>query len=149
MFHILSLLMARLIWRYVRNVIYRLNFESQSSWMVYNLISVEILVFKIFAIYQYSYQFFEPSGANLKICKIYSISKYFTVKTLKTTLRWIQIQKTLNIRDIFLGRGTVLISFVVDRQIFYINDEGIFIHGVNFDHLKVLFHSVLLVWYLI
>ncbi len=58
MFHILSPLMARLIWRYIRNIIYRLNFESQSSWMVYNFKSVEILVFKIFAVYRRGYQFF-------------------------------------------------------------------------------------------
>ncbi len=67
--------MARLIRRYVRNITYRLNFESQSSWMVYNFKSVEILVFTVFAIYRSGYQFFEPSPCvNLKICKIYSIS---------------------------------------------------------------------------
>ncbi len=54
--------MARLIRRYVRNVIYRLNFESQSNWTVYNFKSVEILVFTIFAIYRRGYQFFEPSS---------------------------------------------------------------------------------------
>ncbi len=52
--------MARQIQKYVRNIIYCLNFESLSSWMVYNFKSVEILVFTIFAIYR-GYQFFEPS----------------------------------------------------------------------------------------
>ncbi len=48
--------MGRLIHRYFRNTIYRLKFESQSSWTVYNFKSVEILVFTIFAIYRRGYQ---------------------------------------------------------------------------------------------
>ncbi len=52
--------MARLIRKFVRNVIYYLNFESQSSWKVYNFKSEEILVFTIFAVHRRSYQFFEP-----------------------------------------------------------------------------------------
>ncbi len=59
--------MARLIRRYVRNVVYRLNFESQSSWTVYNFKSVEILVITIFAVYHRGYQFFEQSpGGELE-----------------------------------------------------------------------------------
>ncbi len=70
LFHISSLLMARIIRRYVRNIIYRLNFESQFSWMVHNFKSEEILMFTIFDVHRRGYQFFEPSLWNIFISNI-------------------------------------------------------------------------------
>ncbi len=91
--------MARLIRRYVRNIIYRLNFESQPNWTIYNFKSEEILVFTIFAVHRRGYRFFEPSPW----CEFENMQNIFHKLVLRKKIRKFRnsVQKSEGMRIIF------------------------------------------------
>ncbi len=142
--HILSLLMAWLIWRYVRDVIYRLNFESQPSWTVYNFKFVEILVFTIFAISRRGYQFFEPTPwCELENMQNIFHKLVFHYKNIKNYSNMNSSSKNIKYSRYFLRSWNCFDFFCRGWANFlYWPRKN---PRENFDYLKVLFHSVLLV----